>query len=297
MSKILIVNNFKGDEESEKLKDFKKYAGISGHELCPVFRKFKREEVIDMLTNPERLDILRLFLWSLLDSLNDCDKLYIASSSESCLEDLSQLVISMYLANRCPPEIVMVGDIQKILNHFIITEEALNDSDYEFISHAIILSQCFINFNKNGGATDSNMDYTKGASTLVYCSSNISQLDILSLKKNLDTEFEEFDLNNPMIKENPLTIRSDNFLIYDEHNYKLINTWLFILFSHNLSSDFGIWILNLLDNSTNLMKLLSNDIIDLERSKFGLRVKKMVETHEDLEVAQEINESEESLSQ
>jgi hypothetical protein len=296
MSKILIINNYKNDEESEEVKSFKKYAGIAGHELCPVFRKFKKEEMEEMLMKSDSMHLsqLRLFLWSLLSSVRVCDKLYVTNHTKE-FDQLSRMTVAMYLVMNCPPEIVMMGDIQKILNHFIITESPLNDSEYEYLSNAILLAQYYLKFNKDGGVNDDkNSDYNSGPPVLTYYQPYISSLDIASLKKNLESEFEDFNLSGLQPDENPLTVRTDNFLIYEKNSAHLMDAWLAILFTNSLDSDYDIWTLILEDCPiTNLMKLMSNDIIDLERSKFGLRVKKV----DDSEVAKPIQKVEEPSNQ
>lgn len=275
MSKILIVNNYKGDEESEELKSFKKYAGIAGHELCSVFRKFKREEMKEMLADKSKLTQLRLFIWRLLEEIKTVDKLYLVTTEDEDFSELARITVSMYLVANCPPEIIMIGDIQKILNNFIITDKPTDDSEYYFFSNALILSQCYLKFQKNGGVnTDKGSDYTSGAPVLAYYQPYISSLEIQSLIKGLDSELEDFDLSKVPSEDNPLTVRLDNFLIYEENSKYLMDAWLGILFSQNLNSDYDIWIFNLSDSYTNLMEALSNGIIPLERSKFGLRVKK-----------------------
>lgn len=267
--KIFILNNFK-DAKLNRINEIRDLAKKSGAVVSDYLYRYDKAKVTSMLTSDAHYSQfeLKLFIQGLFEDLDTCDLVYWIHGDE-VFDQLNRIIIARFIANRLK-EAVKVGDIYKIINNFVITDEPIDDSDYEFIQGCIIFSQYYLNWQDNGGIiTDKKHTFNTGKTPLVHFN-ELENLEFKELNLMFNDGFEEFDISvDPKaLADNPPTIRTDNAVYYGGTYDYMMDAWLSILALNYFETSIVIYVLSLSDQS-NLVKSLCNSFIRLGKDKSG----------------------------
>lgn len=286
--KIFILNNFK-DSGIDRINEIRDLAKKSGAVVSDYLYRYDKAKVASMLTsdNYGSQFELKLFIQGLFSDIDDCNLIYWIHG-DKVFDQLNRIIIARFIAVQLK-EAVAVGDIYKIINNFVITDEPINDDDYEFIQACIIFSQYYLNWLENGGIiTDKKHAFNTGRTPLVHFN-ELKSLEFDELNSMFNGGFEEFDISvDPeVLADNPPTIRADNAVYYGGTCDYMMDAWLSILAINYFETSVVIYVLSLSDPS-NLVKSLCNSVIRLEKDENGFH------EHKDDEpgTGQEVEESE-----
>jgi len=264
--RLFILNNYKNNQNSDAITEIRDYAKKSGIAVSDYLYRFTKEDLISLITSDNFADRikLRMFLDGLFEEIKQCDLLYVNHDDE-VFDQLNRIIIAKFISEQ--EIIVESGDIDKLLNRFLITEDKINESEENFYKMCIICGQHYLFWRKNLGiSTEPDSDFNKDRLPVMHFSA-FSDQELV----NLNPRFEPFNLlSDPnSFEDNPPTIRNSNVLVYTEESIKYADIWLIIGSIDSLDSVVSNYILSTIE-ATPIMKALSNDIIRIKKDETGL---------------------------
>lgn len=270
--KIFIINNFK-DAEIKRVSDIRALAKKSGAVISDYLYRYDKATVIDLLTSDDHQKSfeLNLFIRGIFEDIDGCDLLYWIHGDE-IFDQLNRMLVARFIASRLR-ESVKVGDIYKIINNFVITDQPIDDSEYEFIQACIIFSQYYLNWVDSGGvSTDKNHPFNSGKTPFMHFG-ELAAAEFNNLNGLFNDSFEEFNiaLNPESHKDNLPTIRLDNVVYYGGRFDHIVDAWLSILAINYFETSITIYVLSISDQSK-LVKLLCSTFVRLNKDETGFSI-------------------------